>query len=36
MKASTRQTTFGAAGIADVEQHLPQVLFEREEHPLST
>ncbi len=29
MKASLELTTFGAAGIAGVEEHLPQVLTER-------
>jgi len=33
MKASTEQTTFGAAAMAGVEEHLPQVLTERMLHP---
>lgn len=31
MKVTVAPTTFGAAGIPDVEEHLPQTLTEREQ-----
>lgn len=32
MNASARQTTFGARGVADVDEYLPQLLTDRKIH----